>query len=623
MKKQLLTIGLLLLSMLAGNLYAQTSKLSVQGVLRNSNGTAVENGHYRIVFKLWDEATGGNLIWNETRDSIRLEGGIYSVVLGDGDKVLDAPFDQPYYLGVAIGGGTEMIPRASLTSSPYALALIGSDNVFPNSGNVGVGASDPLHKLTVQNGTGILGLNAEDGAPDAVITSASDGLKFKTSDAYIFEDDNNGETMRINTDGNVGIGTDDPQNHLHVVGDNEQIKVEGTNNANIGFYKTTNNSGKGTLGFVPNFGNHLVLNNTIGETHIKGNSIHLNPTTGATNIDSDANVEGELNIIKNGEALKLKGTSTSYLGFYPQTGQGRKAFLGFGSDNSNDVKLNNESSNGDIILTTNNGSVKVQDALHVSGWDQIHVNGNTRRYLAGGNHSNYINSNVKFNITATDNIRSKGFWIHSDQRIKKDITPSSQKSDLARLNKIQIADYKYKDAFRHGNSVKKGVMAQQVSTVFPEAVSYSKNFIPNIFAYPEAISRKGDQFLITMDKAHSLKIGDLIRCENDQSEFSITVSAIIDDQTFAIDHSTMQINKEVFFFGTEVNDFHTVDYDQIFTLCVSAVQELSDKLERLEKENAQLKSFSAKKDSMLQTEIQTLNTRMKAMENLFSTTSNN
>jgi hypothetical protein len=48
--------------------------------------------------------------------------GIFSINLGS-VTALTLPFDQPYWLGVAIAADPELVPRTPLTSSPYALSV--------------------------------------------------------------------------------------------------------------------------------------------------------------------------------------------------------------------------------------------------------------------------------------------------------------------------------------------------------------------------------------------------------------------------------------------------------------------------------------------------------------------
>ena len=119
---------------------AQTN-LSVQGTVQEFDGSAVENGLYDITFKLYTTETGGTAVWSETQ-SVRVTGGVYSVLLGEVTP-LTAAFNTTYYLGITLPGGPELFPRSRLTSSPYALSLIGQDNIFPSTGAVGAGTASP------------------------------------------------------------------------------------------------------------------------------------------------------------------------------------------------------------------------------------------------------------------------------------------------------------------------------------------------------------------------------------------------------------------------------------------------------------------------------------------------
>lgn len=128
---------------LATTVPGQQASLSVQGVLTKSDGTAVDDGDYSLTFKLWTAAAGGTAVHTETLSNVETIGGVYSVVLGVNGTNITAPFDQTYYLGVSVGGGAELTPRPRLTHAPYAMALLGSSNVFPGSGTVGIGTGSP------------------------------------------------------------------------------------------------------------------------------------------------------------------------------------------------------------------------------------------------------------------------------------------------------------------------------------------------------------------------------------------------------------------------------------------------------------------------------------------------
>lgn len=131
---------------LAFSFQAQT--LSIQGVVKNSDGTAAPDGDYEITFSLYTVETGGSNVWEETQNEIEVKGGTYSALLG-GSVSFPAFTEAAYYLGISIEGGQELQPRSQLTAAPFALSLIGDDNIFPNTGNVGIGTNSPDKKLHV------------------------------------------------------------------------------------------------------------------------------------------------------------------------------------------------------------------------------------------------------------------------------------------------------------------------------------------------------------------------------------------------------------------------------------------------------------------------------------------
>jgi hypothetical protein len=114
------------------------AQLSFQGILKRSNGLAVNDNFYRITFTLYNAETLGTARFTETIDSVEVTGGIYSVILGSGSTPLNATFNEDYWLGIKVDGpsAAEMTPRIRLTSAPYALALRGLNNSFPSSGVV-------------------------------------------------------------------------------------------------------------------------------------------------------------------------------------------------------------------------------------------------------------------------------------------------------------------------------------------------------------------------------------------------------------------------------------------------------------------------------------------------------
>jgi hypothetical protein len=96
--------------------------MSYQGVLKDAGGDLVADGSYSLTFKLYDGSD--TELWSETQPSVQVGKGVFSVILGN-TTPLNLPFDEPYFLGITVGAGAEMVPRIPLTASPYSLSTIG------------------------------------------------------------------------------------------------------------------------------------------------------------------------------------------------------------------------------------------------------------------------------------------------------------------------------------------------------------------------------------------------------------------------------------------------------------------------------------------------------------------
>lgn len=187
------------------NSHAQAT-LSVQGILKKSNGVALEDGTYTIKFNIYAvDGSPGGILWDEINPAVELNGGIYSVVLGEIDPLALA-FDQDYELGVQIGT-QEMTPRIRLTSAPYALALRGSSNQFPSAGLV---LADELKVAqSVLASGGAPGLNGVDKNGYAFSGNSGDndsGL-FSTADGEVSVYVNNVEKLEVTSTGTTTNGT--------------------------------------------------------------------------------------------------------------------------------------------------------------------------------------------------------------------------------------------------------------------------------------------------------------------------------------------------------------------------------------------------------------------------------
>jgi hypothetical protein len=165
-------------------------------------------------------------------------------------------------------------------------------------------------------------------------------------------------------------------------------------------------------------------------------------------------------------------------------------------------------------------------------------------------------------------------WIasSSDIRIKEDIEDINDDSALHMILAIEPKTYKYIDKVAKGDKKVYGFIAQQIKEVLPEAISLQPEYIPNIMLLADY-----DNEIITLPSQPTkviIKLNDKIRCyDKDNKIIDVVVDEIIDDLTFKIKEIEYTDNK-IFVSGTEVDDFHTISKEYIFTLNVCATQEL-------------------------------------------------
>ena len=187
--------------------------------------------------------------------------------------------------------------------------------------------------------------------------------------------------------------------------------------------------------------------------------------------------------------------------------------------------------------------------------------------------------------------------VHSDERIKTAIQPSDSRADLGTLLGIEITDYKHIDTLANGNTPQKKVIAQQVESVFPQAVSKSKSAVPDIFKSAEVAD---GWVLLSTD----LKAGERVRLIGDKEEF---IEEVIEVREDAFRTAYKPNEERVFVYGREVEDFRTVDYDAIAMLNVSATQQIKKEkdaeIQALRNENAALRRELTAKNASLEARL--------------------
>lgn len=199
----------------------------------------------------------------------------------------------------------------------------------------------------------------------------------------------------------------------------------------------------------------------------------------------------------------------------------------------------------------------------------------------------YFNSNTALTTASTLNnicsIFDSSIWCKStiaaasDSRIKTNINDINDQDALNKIMAIEPKTYNYIDPLK-GTDTIYGFLAQQIRSVIPEAVSLRKETIPNIFTVADCINPTTILLPLSspiLSKNQNITIIDI-------SGFCDTyIITNIQDNSFTIDKPIYNSPK-VFVYGTEVNDFHTLDKQYIYTLNVCATQILSRDLDELE-----------------------------------------
>lgn len=263
------------------------------------------------------------------------------------------------------------------------------------------------------------------------------------------------------------------------------------------------------------------------------------------------------------------------------------------------------------------GTQDPQAPLHIVGSKNI----NPESYILGGDNdgtfSNYtdefstlatVGSGIDYSVIAEDRIAANEFNAYSDVRIKKEIEETQVLDDLALIRKLDVKSYKYIDPVRNGTEFKKGFIAQEVEEVFSQAVGKKTGIIPNVFQRPLSASWNEGILSIQLKNAHGFSIGDKVKIIVPEGERIIYITEIKDSLSFSAPTPKVDENR-IFVYGSEISDFHTLDYDEIFTLNVSATQALADKVDQLSetlaKQQALLEQL-LKKNKSLEDEIKKL-----------------
>jgi hypothetical protein len=439
------------------------------------------------------------------------------VISGDssGSVTLSAPaVSGTTVLTLPTTSGTLVTTGGGSTGSFTTLTSSGASSFATSSGSVGIGTDNPSQKLHVvgkgifNNGTssndslsvgttsnsagtnfGAIDINGlqysglylrtentsrfsifQTGVATAVNTLTSIPLTFGTNDT---------ERMRIDSSGNVGIGTTTMTRSFNVGGSNPglglSLQNSGTSGRSYSIFSTNSSASVvGALGFYDdNAGAYRMVIDSAGNVGIAQTSpsgeLHVGNTTGGT---------GDTNVY-----IQSPGTDRPYLRMW--SGTTNKFEFSIGStaeiNSVNDIPITFFTNNTERMRINPDGNLLVGTTSVIQvGRYSCAFAGNTTNAIvlqttfgsAGSAFIRFVNSagtaQGEINATSTTAV---AYVTSSDYRLKENIAPMT--GALAKVAQLKPVTYNWKVDGSDGQ----GFIAHELQAVVPEAVTGQKDAV--------------------------------------------------------------------------------------------------------------------------------------------------
>jgi len=208
---------------------------------------------------------------------------------------------------------------------------------------------------------------------------------------------------------------------------------------------------------------------------------------------------------------------------------------------------------------------------------------------------NGVSINCSAKVLATE------FTIYSDRRIKEDVRSVDVDANLDALSRIRVCRFAYVDKVEKGALYKTGLIAQEVEAVLPECVSTVSGYIPDVMKTCSISPVAGDDlvyelgcgaagFAAAVGTSFKLRASEgsegtfygkvvavTMADESDESASAVTASATI-SVTTPIDAAVV----EVFVVGRHTDDLKMLNFEQLTTITIGALQSQEARLRALE-----------------------------------------
>jgi hypothetical protein len=188
--------------------------------------------------------------------------GVYTTQISG--AIVKVPAGSAGAPSIQVGVGASVAPGLyGAGTDLLGISTGGAGRIFIDStGRLGVGTSSPQYPLQINAATAQIRLEESSastkrlelwidssGVATIAANQSSQSIAFQTVGA---------ESLRIDSVGNVGIGTSSPAARLHVFGSGEGLRVE-TSASSEGYIRFVNTSGSMSIGMSGSVGNNLLI----------------------------------------------------------------------------------------------------------------------------------------------------------------------------------------------------------------------------------------------------------------------------------------------------------------------------------------------------------------------------
>ncbi|MAR50794.1 MAG: hypothetical protein CML42_06690 [Rhodobacteraceae bacterium] len=443
--------------------------------------------------------------------------------------------------------------------------------------------------------------------------------------------------------GNVGIGTDSPDNLLHLKG-SYPLKIESSTNSS---YYTLFDYNQ-----ISSYGDKLHIN------HANSNNVGIACGGGNVGIGTDS-PDSKLHVMTSTalDGIRLIFSHATSAGV-TIGGHGMTTIDG----NSLQLGCNNTAymyvkSTGEVQIDGGTGSKLKVANIHGSTGLGYHASGYGKHNWYGTSHWAGNSSASSGSYGSMNNwdaygshdfiylgkihgaLISTGGFIHlSDERIKRDIEDLPDNESLNKVLEIEVRKYGYQDYINKGTYRVTGFIAQEVLKVFPEAVSTNTDgVLPNIYKITTGHNYDISENKLILDVSgisltEDIKIDSKIQLKllNHETLFEEDIDVYlkeVNDTNIVLEYkkeideqneenlkvlkNKIEKTQEIFIFGSYVDNIHTVNKNKIFILHHGAIQQLHKEQQADKAKIAELETKVATLESTLETVL----ARLTELEN--------